>query len=102
MSVERLFFMEGVKWELSILMGTIYKIFETVIDLVTPIIFYVLLLELLVGVINILLNIKSVLFRTFGAFLVRYCPMSSQFLFLSTFSRLLLIIVYMKKLELHM
>ena len=80
-------------------METICKIFEIIIDLVTPIIFYVLLLELLVKVINILLSIKSVLFRTYGVFLVKYCPVFSQFLFLSTFSRLLLIFVKMKKIR---
>ena len=49
-------------------MGNLNKIFKTVIDPVTPIILYVLLLELLVGVINILLNIKSALFRTLRGF----------------------------------
>ncbi len=49
-------------------MGNMNKIFKTVIYLVTPIILYVLLLELLVGVINILLNIKSALFRTLRGF----------------------------------
>ena len=42
------------------------KIFKTIIDLVTLIILYILLLALLVGVINILLNIKSILFGTLG------------------------------------
>ena len=42
------------------------NIFKTVIDLVTLIILYILLLALLVGVINILLNIKSILFGTLG------------------------------------
>jgi len=50
------------------LIGNLNKIFKTVIDPVTPIILYVLLLELLVGVINILLNIKSALFRTLMGF----------------------------------
>ncbi len=72
MSVERLFLWKALneslvyRWELS------YKIFKTVIDLVTIIILYVLLLALLVGVANVLLNIKLILFRTFGAFLIRY------------------------------
>jgi len=42
------------------------KIFKTVIDLVTLIILYILLLALLIGVINILLNIKLILFGTLG------------------------------------
>jgi len=42
------------------------KIFKTVIDLVTLIILYILLLTLLMGVIHILLNIKSILFETLG------------------------------------
>ena len=42
------------------------KIFKTIIDLVTLIILYILLLALLVGVINILLNIKSIIFGTLG------------------------------------
>jgi hypothetical protein len=50
------------------LIGNLNKIFKTVIDPVIPIILYVLLLELLVGVINILLNIKSALFRTLRGF----------------------------------
>jgi uncharacterized membrane protein (DUF373 family) len=42
------------------------KIFKTGIDLVALIILYILLLALLVGVLNILLNIKSILFGTLG------------------------------------
>ena len=42
------------------------KIFKMTIDLVTIIILYILLLALLVGVINILLDIKSILFGTLG------------------------------------
>ncbi len=42
------------------------KIFKTIIDLVTIIILYILLLALLAGVINLLLNIKSILFGTLG------------------------------------
>ena len=42
------------------------KIFKTIIDLVTIIILYILLLALIVGVINILLAIKSILFGTLG------------------------------------
>ena len=42
------------------------KIFKKTIDLVTIVILYILLLALLVGVINILLNIKSILFGTLG------------------------------------
>ncbi len=42
------------------------KIFKMIISLVTIIILYVLLLALLVGVANILLNIKSILFGTLG------------------------------------
>ncbi|WP_231593485.1 phosphate-starvation-inducible PsiE family protein [Methanosarcina siciliae] len=42
------------------------KIFKIIIDLVTIIILYVLLLSLLVGVVNILLDIKSILFGTLG------------------------------------
>jgi uncharacterized membrane protein (DUF373 family) len=42
------------------------KIFKTVIDFVTIIILYILLLALLVGVINILMDIKSILFGTLG------------------------------------
>jgi uncharacterized membrane protein (DUF373 family) len=42
------------------------KIFKIIIDLVTIIILYVLLLALLAGVINILLDIKSILFGTLG------------------------------------
>ncbi|HEY3360377.1 MAG TPA: phosphate-starvation-inducible PsiE family protein [Methanosarcina sp.] len=42
------------------------KIFKTIIDLVTIIILYILLLTLLAGVINLLLNIKSILFGTLG------------------------------------
>ena len=42
------------------------KIFKMTIDLVTIIILYILLLALLVGVINILLDIKSVIFGTLG------------------------------------
>ena len=42
------------------------EIFKTIIDLVTIIILYILLLALVVGVINILLNIKSILFGTLG------------------------------------
>jgi uncharacterized membrane protein (DUF373 family) len=42
------------------------KIFKMIINLVTIIILYVLLLALLVGVANILLNIKSIIFETLG------------------------------------
>jgi uncharacterized membrane protein (DUF373 family) len=42
------------------------KIFKMIISLVTIIILYVLLLALIVGVANILLNIKSILFGIFG------------------------------------
>jgi uncharacterized membrane protein (DUF373 family) len=42
------------------------KIFKTVIDLVTIIILYILILALLAGVLNILLNVKSILFGTLG------------------------------------
>lgn len=42
------------------------KIFKMTIDLVTIIILYILLLALLVGVINILLDIKSILLGTLG------------------------------------
>ena len=42
------------------------KIFKIIIDLVTIIILYVLLLALLAGVTNILLDIKSILFGTLG------------------------------------
>ena len=42
------------------------KIFKTIIDLVTIIILYILLLALIVGVINILLAIKSIIFGTLG------------------------------------
>jgi uncharacterized membrane protein (DUF373 family) len=42
------------------------KIFKTTIDLVTIIILYILLLALIVGVVNILLNIKSIIFGTLG------------------------------------
>jgi len=42
------------------------KIFKTTINIVTIIILYILLLALIVGVINILLNIKSILFGTLG------------------------------------
>jgi len=42
------------------------KIFKIIIDLVTIIILYVLLLALLAGVINILMDIKSILFGTLG------------------------------------
>jgi uncharacterized membrane protein (DUF373 family) len=41
-------------------------IFKMIIDLVTIVILYILLLALIVGVINILLNIKSILFGTLG------------------------------------
>jgi hypothetical protein len=47
------------------------KIFKMIINLVTIIILYVLLLALLVGVANILLNIKSIIFGTLGGGLVR-------------------------------
>jgi len=47
------------------------KMFKTIIDLVTIIILYILILALLAGVINILLQIKSILFGTFGVVLVR-------------------------------
>src|SRR5271169_4831395 len=43
-----------------------YKIFRTVIDLVTIVILYMLLLAVLVGVIHILMNLKSLLFVTQG------------------------------------
>jgi len=42
------------------------KIFKKIIDLVTVIILYILILALLSGVINILLQIKSILFGTLG------------------------------------
>ena len=42
------------------------KIFKMIIDLVTIIILYILLLALIVGVVNILLDIKSILFGTLG------------------------------------
>lgn len=42
------------------------KIFKTVIDLVTIIVLYVLILALLAGVVNILLQTKSILFGTLG------------------------------------
>lgn len=42
------------------------KIFKTIIDLVTVIILYILILALLSGVINILLQIKSIIFGTLG------------------------------------
>lgn len=42
------------------------NIFKTTIDLVTIIILYILLLALLAGVINLLLQIKSVIFGTLG------------------------------------
>ena len=42
------------------------KIFKAVIDLITIIILYILILALLAGVINILLQIKSILFGTLG------------------------------------
>ena len=46
----------------DIFMITQNKIFKTVIDLVTLIILYILLLALLAGVLNILQNIKLILF----------------------------------------
>jgi uncharacterized membrane protein (DUF373 family) len=42
------------------------NIFKTIIDLVTIVILYILILALLAGVINILLQIKSILFGTLG------------------------------------
>jgi len=42
------------------------KIFKVVIDLVTITILYILLLVLLVGVVNILRDVKSILFGTLG------------------------------------
>jgi uncharacterized membrane protein (DUF373 family) len=42
------------------------KIFKIIIDLVTIVILYILLLALLVGVANILLQIKSILFGNLG------------------------------------
>lgn len=42
------------------------KIFKTIIDLVTVIILYILILALLSGVINILLQIKSIIFGSLG------------------------------------
>lgn len=42
------------------------KIFKTIIDFVTIIILYILILALLAGVINILLQIRSILFGTLG------------------------------------
>ena len=42
------------------------KIFKIIIDLVTIIILYILLLALFVGVIHILLDINSILFGTLG------------------------------------
>jgi uncharacterized membrane protein (DUF373 family) len=50
----------------KIFMMTHDKIFKMVIDLVTLIILYILLLALLAGVLNILLQIKSILFGTLG------------------------------------
>ena len=50
----------------KIFMITHDKIFKIIIDLVTIIILYILLLALIVGVINILLAIKSILFGTLG------------------------------------
>ena len=46
------------------------KIFKMITNLVTIIILYILLLALLVGVANILLNIKSIIFETLGGALV--------------------------------
>jgi uncharacterized membrane protein (DUF373 family) len=48
----------------KIFMITHDKIFKIIIDLATIIILYILLLALIVGVINILLAIKSILFGT--------------------------------------
>jgi uncharacterized membrane protein (DUF373 family) len=42
------------------------KIFKTIIDLVTIIILYILILALIAGVINILMDIKSILLGTLG------------------------------------
>ena len=42
------------------------KVFKMTIDLVTIVILYILILALLVGVINILQDIKSILFGTLG------------------------------------
>ncbi len=42
------------------------KIFKMIINFITIIILYVLLLALIVGVANILFNIKSIIFGTFG------------------------------------
>lgn len=50
----------------KIFMTSQNKIFKMTIDLVTIIILYILLLALLVGVINILLDIKSILLGTLG------------------------------------
>ena len=50
----------------KIFMITHDEIFKIIIDLVTIIILYILLLALIVGVINILLAIKSILFGTLG------------------------------------
>src|SRR5208337_2728046 len=43
-----------------------YKLFRIVISSVTIIILYILILALLVGVINIIMNIKSIFFGTLG------------------------------------
>jgi uncharacterized membrane protein (DUF373 family) len=50
----------------KILMINQKKIFKITIDLVTIIILYILLLALLAGVINLLLNVRSILFGTIG------------------------------------
>ncbi len=42
------------------------KIFKVIIDLVTVTILYILLLALLVGVVNILRDVKSIIFGTLG------------------------------------
>lgn len=42
------------------------KIFKIIIDLVTIIVLYILVLALLSGVISILLQVKSIMFGTFG------------------------------------
>jgi len=46
------------------------KIFKMIINFITIIILYVLLLALIVGVANILFNIKLILFGTLGGVLI--------------------------------
>ena len=56
-----------MKFQYNIYMTNNYKIFKTIIDLVTIIILYILPLARFAGVINILMNIKSILIGTIGA-----------------------------------